>query len=37
VAKTGKNGPKMEFFDFFFKFLFFNVVVLKLSGMCSTT
>jgi hypothetical protein len=29
VAKIGKNGPKMEFFDFFEISYFFNVIVLK--------
>jgi hypothetical protein len=30
VGKIGKNGPKMEFFEFFEISLFFNVIVQKL-------
>jgi hypothetical protein len=37
VAKIGKNGPKMEFFDFFKISHFFNVIVHKTVLMCSKT
>jgi hypothetical protein len=33
VAEIGKKLPKMEFFDFFEKVLFFTVFVLRMSDV----
>jgi hypothetical protein len=37
VAKIGKSDQKFKFLDFFFKVSFLNLIILKLSLMCSTT